>query len=351
MSWKASAYVKGLAVAPNGQKLKRGEKLLLLVLADYHHAEKKYAWASTNTLARDALLARRYVQMLVESARSKGILCVEYRAHAEGDLDTNRYRFHAIDCEQDHEGGRQTGAKPTGKKAQGGGEKSSPPPRDHSSPPGGDHSSPRGDRGFTTGGDREFTTGGDRGITTVVKSETSPYKEEPQPKPPEEPQRSHTHTQAPALPFAPPPARAGVCVSVGSTPEPKPEGPAADLTLGDYRAYARAHSTFNAPDAWATTHYDLRDRDELVREWKEGRSPERVEQARSAPVDNRLTYYQAAQSIRSICAVHGREPLDIIEEYSSNDQLAEGVRDRLLEKFSPPRAAEAAAAQTGGHQS
>lgn len=163
--------------------------------------------------------------------------------------------------------------------------------------------------------------------------------------------REHTHTAAPALPFAPPPARAGVCVSAGSTPEPKPEGPAADLTLGDYRAYARAHSTFNAPDAWATTHYDLRDRDELVREWKEGRSPERVEQARSAPVDNRLTYYQAAQSIRSICAVHGREPLDIIEEYSSNDQLAEGVRDRLLEKFSPPRAAEAAAAQTGGHQS
>jgi hypothetical protein len=40
-----------------------------------------------------------------------------------------------------------------------------------------------------------------------------------------------------------------------------------DLKLADYRAYAKAKTSIREPDAWASTHFDLRDRDELVREW------------------------------------------------------------------------------------
>lgn len=153
--------------------------------------------------------------------------------------------------------------------------------------------------------------------------------------------REHTHTGAPALPFEAAPPCDGVCVSKVSNPESKREEPAAELTLEDYRAFARAHDSFNAPDAWAATHFDLRDRDELVREWKEGRSPERIEQARAAPPDTRLTYYYAVQCVSSIVAAHGREPLAVVEEYAANGQLADGVREKLLERFGPGREASA----------
>jgi hypothetical protein len=83
------------------------------------------------------------------------------------------------------------------------------------------------------------------------------------------------------------------------------------------------------------THFNLRDEAsaQLVREWKEGRSPERVEQARAAPPDTRMTYFEAAQVVRSISEVHGRDPCAVVEELGANGQLGEGVRERLLERF------------------
>jgi hypothetical protein len=55
LSWKATAYVKELSTCPDGVRLNRGQKLLALILADYHNATHRAAWPSVPTLAREAL--------------------------------------------------------------------------------------------------------------------------------------------------------------------------------------------------------------------------------------------------------------------------------------------------------
>lgn len=89
MSWVATAYVKKLRVAPNGELLTRGEKLLCFVLADYFHDEKQYAWASLSHLAQESLHTRRGVMLAVNGLKRKGVLSVFRPSNAR----TNHYRF------------------------------------------------------------------------------------------------------------------------------------------------------------------------------------------------------------------------------------------------------------------
>lgn len=112
MSWKATAYVKPLSAAPDGTPITRSEKLLMLILADYHNDEQRAAWPSGQTLARDALLSLRYVRKLVLSLKRKGLVCTSRRLTHEGDPDSTRYHFHALDCGGDHEGGSELSSLP-----------------------------------------------------------------------------------------------------------------------------------------------------------------------------------------------------------------------------------------------
>ena len=73
--------------------------------------------------------------------------------------------------------------------------------------------------------------------------------------------REHTHTDA-SPPVESPP-KVGVCVHP-------------DLTLQDYLRFARSKPSFEKPDAWAMTHFPLRDADYLV---IEALYPERLEAA------------------------------------------------------------------------
>jgi len=55
MSWEATAYVKSLSICPDGAPMNRGQKLLALILADYHNTHRRAAWPSIPTLAGEAL--------------------------------------------------------------------------------------------------------------------------------------------------------------------------------------------------------------------------------------------------------------------------------------------------------
>ena len=72
MSWRASAYVKGLRTG-----ITRGEKLLLLCLADYYDDERRMAWPTVMTLAGDALMSERQARQCIGALERKGLLSVE----------------------------------------------------------------------------------------------------------------------------------------------------------------------------------------------------------------------------------------------------------------------------------
>lgn len=93
MSWKATAYVKELVTAPNGEKVTQAEKLLLFVLADYHHTQRDLIWPSQKTLAEDALCSERHIRRLTDSLVTKGVLIVQ-STHGRGKTAT--YRFAAL---------------------------------------------------------------------------------------------------------------------------------------------------------------------------------------------------------------------------------------------------------------
>ncbi|WHZ27611.1 MAG: hypothetical protein OJF51_002408 [Nitrospira sp.] len=93
MSWAATSYVKKLRVAPNGEAITKGEKLVLFVLADYHHEEKGHVWASLSHLAEESLHSRRGVILTLQALRDKGVLSI-YRPSGS---KTNHYRFTELD--------------------------------------------------------------------------------------------------------------------------------------------------------------------------------------------------------------------------------------------------------------
>lgn len=97
MSWAATSYVKKLRIAPNGEAITKGEKLVLFVLADYHHEEKGYAWASLSHLADESLHSRHGVILTLQSLEKKGVLCVVRSPEAVTKRVTNRYSFPGLE--------------------------------------------------------------------------------------------------------------------------------------------------------------------------------------------------------------------------------------------------------------
>jgi hypothetical protein len=91
MSWKATAYVKDLRQAPNGQRLTRSEKLVMFVLADCYNPDYHYAWPSIQSVASAALLCERHVRRILGLLETKGLLEI---SKSRGGLGhTNCYRF------------------------------------------------------------------------------------------------------------------------------------------------------------------------------------------------------------------------------------------------------------------
>jgi len=97
MSWKASAWAKKVVHGSGeGQQVTRSEKLLLLVLADYHDEERNYAWPSVATLAEDTLMSGRNVQLLLRTLQAKGLIIIEAQRLEVGVSRPNRYHFPAL---------------------------------------------------------------------------------------------------------------------------------------------------------------------------------------------------------------------------------------------------------------
>lgn len=91
VSWKASAYVKELIRAPNGDRITRSEKLLLLVIADSYNDDESGARPSIHTLAEQTLLSARRVRELQRSSERKGVLSIASRQRSDGGSMQNFY--------------------------------------------------------------------------------------------------------------------------------------------------------------------------------------------------------------------------------------------------------------------
>ncbi len=96
MSWKASAYVKELVVAPNGERVTRTEKLVLLVLADYHDERLNEAWPSVKTWAEDALVSEQTLKRIRSRLILKGVITSSPVQRENGSWSSNRYGFTAL---------------------------------------------------------------------------------------------------------------------------------------------------------------------------------------------------------------------------------------------------------------
>jgi hypothetical protein len=90
VSWKATAYVKGLG----RDRVTAAEKLLLFVLADYHNTATKAAWPSLPLLAGEALISRSTARRLLRSLEEKRLLRWE-KGIGRGVLSV--YRFVEVD--------------------------------------------------------------------------------------------------------------------------------------------------------------------------------------------------------------------------------------------------------------
>lgn len=90
MSWEATAYVNSIRSG-----ISRSEKLLLLVLANYHNKDKRAAWPSLKSLSEDGLISVRQASRLVNRLQAKGVLTIT----PEGARGLNIYRFVGFDVE------------------------------------------------------------------------------------------------------------------------------------------------------------------------------------------------------------------------------------------------------------
>jgi len=91
MSHQASGYVKGLL----GDQVTRRQKLLLLILADYHNTETHNAYPSLKTLARESLMDEREAQRVLNEVEGRII----ERVSGQGSGHLTAYRFIALDKE------------------------------------------------------------------------------------------------------------------------------------------------------------------------------------------------------------------------------------------------------------
>jgi hypothetical protein len=96
VSIRAVAYVKELKECEDGAALSAGQKLLLMVLADYHNPETRTAWPSLPTLAGESLVseaqARRYLQYL-----ERHCVVIRLKPTSQGRGQKTEYSFLAID--------------------------------------------------------------------------------------------------------------------------------------------------------------------------------------------------------------------------------------------------------------
>jgi hypothetical protein len=106
----------------------------------------------------------------------------------------------------------------------------------------------------------------------------------------------------------------------------------------DYYDFARSTPSFNAPDAWAATHWDKRDRDKVVGEWKRSRKPEAVEARRMTPRKSRMSLGAARDHVRSVASVGaGTDLLAVIDQLD----VEPSDRERLVNEFCPRATATA----------
>jgi hypothetical protein len=91
LSWQATAWVKSLTHHADGSPLSAREKLILFVLADYHHEERGCAWASVRRAAEDSLTSVSRFMDLITRMEKRGTIRIERR---EG--KSNLYHFPAL---------------------------------------------------------------------------------------------------------------------------------------------------------------------------------------------------------------------------------------------------------------
>lgn len=101
MSWKASAWVKERNHTTTGRRFSHAEKLLLLVLADYHNPEWGYASPSLGRLADEALQSARHARRLLRDLVRDQVLVVEEHYRPDGSRSANRYYFSGLDAPPD----------------------------------------------------------------------------------------------------------------------------------------------------------------------------------------------------------------------------------------------------------
>ena len=89
------------------------------------------------------------------------------------------------------------------------------------------------------------------------------------------------------------------------------------------------------------THWEKRDRDRVVREWKMSRQPEAVEAARSEPPDNNMKMGEARMHVRSVLEVGARTN---VSELIASLKLRDADREKLRAEFVEPAAGRAQSA-------
>lgn len=85
MSWRATAFIKTIR-----ENLTRSEKLVLLILADYHNDETGQCDPSLQRLATDCLSSKRNIIRILQSLERKGFLAICER-FAERQNTSNQY--------------------------------------------------------------------------------------------------------------------------------------------------------------------------------------------------------------------------------------------------------------------
>lgn len=111
-----------------------------------------------------------------------------------------------------------------------------------------------------------------------------------------------------------------------------------ELCEQDYYDFARSQKSFHTPDAWAATHWEKRDRDKVVVEWKAKRAS--TLEGKHTHETNLLPYHAAAQRVNSVKQAGG----DVAAYIDQMQEIAPDTRTRLRATFAPHRLPAAPAA-------
>lgn len=103
MSWQAAGYAKEVCCGTGGERITHAEKLLLLLIADYHNTETDEAWPSVGRLAKEALLEERSVTRCLVALETKGLISIQRRFDDLGRQLSNGYRLPALSPHPDRQ--------------------------------------------------------------------------------------------------------------------------------------------------------------------------------------------------------------------------------------------------------